>query len=163
MSRLRLICGNAFVSCRIADQSFGIALAGGTANWTARVNAPITTIELDRARVSIERGRPYGEEHGVRQTVRDLGLERIVRRRRPTESEPIGDRSGKLISRTPSSGQIHGQTNRVRVSVPTEVGNESELGQRIRVSYIFARPPISCLNRRLAGYHSGDNSKKKKI
>ena len=30
-------------------------------------------------RVSIERGRPYGEEKWVRETVRDLGLEQTVR------------------------------------------------------------------------------------
>jgi hypothetical protein len=49
------------------------------ANWTARVNAPLTTKELDRVRVSIERGRPYGEEKWVSETVRDLGLEQTVR------------------------------------------------------------------------------------
>ena len=32
------------------------------ANWTARVVAPSATKELERARVSIERGRPHGEE-----------------------------------------------------------------------------------------------------
>jgi hypothetical protein len=39
------------------------------ANWTARVNAPLTAKELDRVRVSIERGRPYGGDEWVRQTV----------------------------------------------------------------------------------------------
>jgi putative transposase len=46
------------------------------ANWTARVNAPLTKKELDRVRVSIERGRPYGEEKWVRETVKDLGWSR---------------------------------------------------------------------------------------
>jgi hypothetical protein len=49
------------------------------ANWTARVNAPLTSKELDRVRVSIERGRPYGEETWVRETVKELGLEQTVR------------------------------------------------------------------------------------
>jgi putative transposase len=49
------------------------------ANRTARVNALLTTKELDRVRVSIERRRPYGEEKWVRETVRDLGLEQTVR------------------------------------------------------------------------------------
>ena len=35
------------------------------ANWTVRVNAPLTARELDRVRVSIERGRPYGKEKWV--------------------------------------------------------------------------------------------------
>jgi putative transposase len=49
------------------------------ANWTARVNAPLTTKELDRVRVTIERGRPNGEEKWVREMVKDLGLEQTVR------------------------------------------------------------------------------------
>jgi putative transposase len=49
------------------------------ANWMARVNAPLTKKELDRVRVSIERGRPYGEEKWVRETVKNLGLEQTVR------------------------------------------------------------------------------------
>jgi hypothetical protein len=47
-------------------------------NRTARVDAPSTTKELDRVRVSIDRGRPYGEEKWVRETVKDLGLEHSV-------------------------------------------------------------------------------------
>ena len=31
-------------------------------NWTARVNAPLTTEEWDRVTVSIEKGQAYGEE-----------------------------------------------------------------------------------------------------
>jgi putative transposase len=49
------------------------------AKWAARVNARLTTKELDRVRVSIERGRPYGEEKWVRETVKDLGLEQTAR------------------------------------------------------------------------------------
>ena len=49
------------------------------ANWTARVNAPLTTKELDRVRVTIESGRPYGEENWVRETVSDLGQEQTDR------------------------------------------------------------------------------------
>jgi hypothetical protein len=65
------------------------------ANWTARVNAPMTTKELDRVRVSIERGRPYGEEKWVRQTVKDLGLEQTVRPegRPPKASQATGPTS----------------------------------------------------------------------
>jgi putative transposase len=48
-------------------------------NWAARVNTPLTAKELDRVRVSIERGRPYGGDDWVRQTVTNLGLERTVR------------------------------------------------------------------------------------
>jgi putative transposase len=49
------------------------------ANWTARVNTPLTAKELDRLRLSIERERPYGTDEWVRQTVADLGLEHTVR------------------------------------------------------------------------------------
>ena len=50
------------------------------ANWTARVNVPLTAKELGRVRVSIERGRPYGDDEWVRQTVKALNLEHTVRR-----------------------------------------------------------------------------------
>jgi hypothetical protein len=49
------------------------------ANGTARVNARLTAKELDRVRVSIDRGRPYGEEKWVRETAKDLGLEQTGR------------------------------------------------------------------------------------
>jgi hypothetical protein len=39
----------------------------------------VVTKELDRVRVSIERGRPYGEEKWVRETAKDLGSEQSVR------------------------------------------------------------------------------------
>jgi putative transposase len=52
------------------------------ANWTARVNAPLIAKDLDRVRVGIERGRPYGEQKWVRETVKDLRLEQIVRPKR---------------------------------------------------------------------------------
>ena len=49
------------------------------ANWTARVNAPLTAKELDRVRVSIERGQPYGADDWARRIVSDLGLEHTAR------------------------------------------------------------------------------------
>jgi putative transposase len=49
------------------------------ANWTTRVNVPLAAKELDRVRVSIERGRPYGDDEWVRQTVKALNLEHTVR------------------------------------------------------------------------------------
>ena len=45
----------------------------------ARVNARLTTKELDWVLVSIESGRPYGEEKRVRETVNNLRLEQTVR------------------------------------------------------------------------------------
>jgi hypothetical protein len=59
------------------------------ANWTARVNAPLTKKELDRVRASIERGRPYGGDEWVRETVKDLGMEQTVRPvGRPRKTSP---------------------------------------------------------------------------
>ena len=49
------------------------------AGWTNRVNAALTANELDRIRVSIDRGRPYGGDTWVRRTVGELGLEHTVR------------------------------------------------------------------------------------
>ena len=65
------------------------------ANWTARVNAPLTAKELDRVGLSMERGRPYGSDEWVRRTVKELGLEHTVRPEgRPRkESQPRTDPS----------------------------------------------------------------------
>ncbi len=49
------------------------------ANWTSRVNTPLTAQELHRVRVSIERGRPYGEDDWVSQTAKRLRLEHTIR------------------------------------------------------------------------------------
>jgi hypothetical protein len=50
------------------------------AHWSARVNAALTASELDRGRMSINRGRPYGAVDRITQTVAELGLEYTVRR-----------------------------------------------------------------------------------
>jgi putative transposase len=59
-------------------------------NWSTRVNAPLTAHELDRVRVSMERGQPYGSDDWVRKMVKDLGLEHTVRPegrpRKPSQS-----------------------------------------------------------------------------
>jgi putative transposase len=48
-------------------------------DWTDRVNAALSAKELDRIRVSIERGRPYGGDTWVKRTVGELRLEHTVR------------------------------------------------------------------------------------
>jgi putative transposase len=58
------------------------------ANWTARVNAPLAAKDLRRVQVSIERGRPYGDDRWVTKTVKALKLEHTVRREgRPSGAE----------------------------------------------------------------------------
>jgi putative transposase len=47
--------------------------------WTARVNAPLSARELGRLRVSVERGRPYGDDPWTERTVSELKLEHTVR------------------------------------------------------------------------------------
>ncbi len=39
---------------------------------------PLSARELARLRVSIERGRPYGEDLWVKRTIAELGLEHTV-------------------------------------------------------------------------------------
>jgi putative transposase len=53
-------------------------------NWTARVNVPLAAKELDRIRLSLERGRPCGGDEWVRRTVKELALG--VRARRPAQT-----------------------------------------------------------------------------
>ena len=60
------------------------------ADWIDRVNAPLSAKELDRVRVSLERGRPYGDDDWVRRKTSELGLEHTVRPegRPPKVSKP---------------------------------------------------------------------------
>ena len=52
---------------------------GLPADWSDRVNAPLSARELDRLRVSLARGRPYGEDGWAERAVRELALEHTVR------------------------------------------------------------------------------------
>ncbi len=48
-------------------------------DWTDRVNAPLSAKELGRVRVSIARGRPFGEDEWVKRTASELRLEHTIR------------------------------------------------------------------------------------
>lgn len=50
-------------------------------NWVARVNRPETGEELEALRLSVQRGRPFGEESWVRQMVKRFGMESTLRPR----------------------------------------------------------------------------------
>jgi hypothetical protein len=68
------------------------------ANWTARVNIPLTAKELGRVRVSIERGRPYGDDE--RGQANGQGTEFGAHRRSggsPPQGESIRHRIGGLV------------------------------------------------------------------
>ncbi len=47
-------------------------------DWTDRVNAPLSAKELGRVRVSIARGRPFGEDEWVQRTASELRLEHTI-------------------------------------------------------------------------------------
>ena len=48
-------------------------------DWTDRVNASLSAKEFGRVRVSIERGRPFGEDEWVKRTASKLRLEHTIR------------------------------------------------------------------------------------
>jgi putative transposase len=50
-------------------------------NWVARVNRPETGEELDALRLSVQRGRPFGEEGWVRRMAKRFGMESTLRPR----------------------------------------------------------------------------------
>ncbi|MDF0666868.1 MAG: transposase [Nitrospira sp.] len=50
-------------------------------NWVARVNRPETGEELEALRVSVQRGRPFGEEAWVKRMTRRFGMESTLRPR----------------------------------------------------------------------------------
>jgi putative transposase len=49
--------------------------------WVARVNRPETGEELDALRLSVQRGRPFGEEGWVRRMAKRFGMESTLRPR----------------------------------------------------------------------------------
>jgi putative transposase len=83
------------------------------ADWEAEVDAAQDERTLEALRVSVARGRPYGSEAWLRQTVKRLGLEHTVRdpwrpkkkpgkeakhaagRRRPPPAKARGERAGR--------------------------------------------------------------------
>ena len=50
-------------------------------DWTTRVNRPHTALELEALRVSVQRGRPFGDEGWVRRMARRFGMESTLRPR----------------------------------------------------------------------------------
>ena len=64
------------------------------------VNTPITAKELDRLKLSLERGRPFGSDRWVMRTAEKLKLEHTLRREgRP--SEQPSDRKNVSLRRAP--------------------------------------------------------------
>jgi putative transposase len=56
--------------------------------WLERVNEPLSVGDLQRLRLSVERGQLYGEESWAKETARRLGLESTLRARgRPRKPE----------------------------------------------------------------------------
>jgi putative transposase len=49
------------------------------ADWVERVNAPLSAGELKRLRLSVVRGRPFGDDSWADRTARRLGLEQTLR------------------------------------------------------------------------------------
>jgi putative transposase len=60
-------------------------------DWIARVNAPLSAKELGRLRVSLARGRPYGDDQWTERTASALSLGYTLRPegRQPKQNEPV--------------------------------------------------------------------------
>lgn len=59
-------------------------------DWIARVNRPQTASELESLRVSVQRGRPFGEEAWVKRMAKRFGMESTLRPRgRPKQSQTM--------------------------------------------------------------------------
>ncbi len=48
-------------------------------SWLECVNEPIDEAEIERLRISVKRGRPYGNVEWTRKMVQRLGLESTLR------------------------------------------------------------------------------------
>lgn len=61
-------------------------------NWLETVNAALSAKELERLRVSMLRGRPYGADAWVGQMVKEMGLEHTIRPEgRQAKPQPTSD------------------------------------------------------------------------
>jgi len=60
-------------------------------DWIAHVNRPQSAAELEAIRISVKRGRPYGEERWQSRTAASLGLESTLRPRGRQRIHPIKD------------------------------------------------------------------------
>jgi len=60
-------------------------------DWLGWVNRTETAGELDSLRLSVKRGRPYGDGHWQERTARRLGLESTLRPRGRQRIHPIKD------------------------------------------------------------------------
>jgi putative transposase len=49
--------------------------------WTEYVDTPLTQIEIEKVRTSVNRQSPFGSDEWQQQTIARLGLESTVRRR----------------------------------------------------------------------------------
>lgn len=65
------------------------------AHWTAKVNEVLTNRELERLRLSVARGRPYGDDKWVAKTAGLLDLEHTIR----GEGRPRKATGGKKAKR----------------------------------------------------------------
>jgi putative transposase len=59
--------------------------------WLERVNEPLSASDLQRLRLSVERGRPYGDDKWTVKTARRLGLESTLRSRGRPRKQPDGN------------------------------------------------------------------------
>ena len=56
--------------------------------WLERVNEPLSAGDIQRLRLSVDRGRPFGQESWTTETARRLGLESTLRcRGRPRKTD----------------------------------------------------------------------------
>jgi putative transposase len=56
------------------------------------VNRPFKDAEVKRLRISVQRGRPYGDEAWARRTAKELGLEHTFREAgRPKKAKAEGE------------------------------------------------------------------------
>lgn len=60
------------------------------ADWTRRVNQPLTAAELEAVRRSVRRGQPFGNERWIVRMAKQLGLESSLRPRGRPRIHPEG-------------------------------------------------------------------------
>ena len=82
-------------------------------NWLALVHQPQTERELEAVRLSLQRGRPFGDESWQQRTAEQLGLEYTLRPRGPPQEtmnatfRRLSPRTARaIIGRLPSYSEL---------------------------------------------------------
>ena len=82
-------------------------------DWSEWVNEQLTKKELERLRLSVARGTPFGSAAWVSRAVKEMGLEHTVRTQGRPRKAAAGEEGGEAVL----GGELHRGTNTEALSL----------------------------------------------